>query len=123
MSKVFDNINKKEIITNAVLNDVIGDNFKYIANTKSSSDISINNNNVTINVGDITEEEKVYSFDIEIADKDSATGWYRTNGNDLNNSFTLTGNGLANSVTSSESAEVYWVQNTYNYVINNFIVR
>lgn len=120
LSEVYNNINKKEIITNAVLNDVIGDNFKYIANTKSSSDISINNNNVTINVGDITEEEKVYSFDIEIADKDSATGWYRTNGNDLNNSFTLTGNGLTNSVTSSESAEVYWVQNTYNYVINYY---
>ena len=57
---------------------------------------------------------------IEIKDKDSATGWYRTNGNDNNNSFTLTGDGLTNPITSSESAEVYWVQNTYNYVINYY---
>ncbi len=58
----------------------------------------------------LLKKKKVYSFNIEIKDKDSATGWYRTNGNHNNNSFTLTGDGLTNPITSSESAEVYWVQ-------------
>ena len=117
---IFEDIKTSIAATNGVLTDVIGDNFKYVEGTKDSQDITVNGKDVTINVGDITEEEKVYSFNVEIADKDSATGWYRTNGNDNNNSFTLTGDGLTNPITSSESAEVYWVQNTYNYVINYY---
>ena len=117
---IFEDIKTSIAATNGVLTDVIGDNFKYVEGTKDSQDITVNGKDVTIKVGDITEEEKVYSFNIEIKDKDSATGWYRTNGNDNNNSFTLTGDGLTNPITSSESAEVYWVQNTYNYVINYY---
>ena len=117
---IFEDIKTSIAASNAVLTDVIGDNFKYVEGTKDSQDITVNGKNVTINVGDVTEEEKVYSFNIEIADKDSATGWYRTNGNDSNNSFTLTGDGLTNPITSSESAMVYWVQNTYDYVINYY---
>ena len=119
---IFEDIKTSIAATNGVLTDVIGDNFKYVDGTKDSQDITVNGKDVTIKVGDITEEEKVYSFNIEIKDKDSATGWYRTNGNDNNNnnSFTLTGDGLTNPITSSESAEVYWVQNTYNYVINYY---
>ena len=107
---IFEDIKTSIAATNGVLTDVIGDNFKYVEGTKDSQDITVNGKDVTIKVGDITEEEKVYSFNIEIKDKDSATGWYRTNGNDNNNSFTLTGDGLTNPITSSESAEVYWVQ-------------
>ena len=117
---IFEDIKTSIAATNGVLTDVIGNNFKYVEGTKDSQDITVNGKDVTINVGDITEEEKVYSFNIEIADKDSSTGWYRTNGNDNNNSFTLTGDGLTNPITSSESAEVYWVQNTYDYVINYY---
>lgn len=117
---IFEDIKTSIAATNGVLTDVIGDNFKYVEGTKDSQDITVNGKDVTIKVGDITEEEKVYSFNIEIKDKDSATGWYRTNGNHNNNSFTLTGDGLTNPITSSESAEVYWVQNTYNYVINYY---
>ena len=117
---IFEDIKTSIAASNAVLTDVIGDNFKYVDGTKDSQDITVNGKNVTINVGDVTEKEKVYSFNIEIADKDSATGWYRTNGNDSNNSFTLTGDGLTNPITSSESAMVYWVQNTYDYVINYY---
>lgn len=117
---IFEDIKTSVAATNGVLTDVIGDNFKYVEGTKDSQDITVNGKDVTIKVGNITEEEKVYSFNIEIKDKDSATGWYRTNGNHNNNSFTLTGDGLTNPITSSESAEVYWVQNTYNYVINYY---
>ena len=72
---IFEDIKTSIAATNGVLTDVIGDNFKYVEGTKDSQDITVNGKDVTIKVGDITEEEKVYSFNIEIKDKDSATGW------------------------------------------------
>lgn len=117
---IFDDLARSNAASDAVLTDIIGDNFNYVSGTASSNDISVSGKNVTINVGDVTETEKTYSFNIQIADPDSPTGWYRTNGNATNNSFTLTGIGLTNQITSSESAEVYWVQNTYDYVINYY---
>lgn len=117
---IFDELSRTNAASDAVLTDIIGDNFNYVSGTASSNDISVSGKNVTINVGDVTETEKTYSFNIQIADPDSATGWYRTNGNATNNSFTLTGTGLTSPITSSNSAEVYWVQNTYDYVINYY---
>lgn len=117
---IFDELSRTNAASDAVLTDIIGDNFNYVSGTASSNDISVSGKNVTINVGDVTETEKTYSFNIQIANPDSATGWYRTNGNATNNSFTLTGTGLTSPITSSNSAEVYWVQNTYDYVINYY---
>lgn len=95
---------------NAVLNDVIGSDFTYVPGSASSNDITVNDKNVTINIGDVSESKKSYSFDIQI-DKDASTGWHKTN-----DSFKLTGEGLNNTVETNESAEVYW-EETYKKLV------
>ena len=105
----FDNITTSIIntpaATKAVLKDVIGSDFTYVSGSASSSDIIVNDKNVTINIGDVNESKKTYYFDIKI-DEDASTGWHKTN-----DSFKLTGNGLNNTVETDKSAEVYWEEN------------
>lgn len=96
---------KAPAATNAVLNDIIGSDFTYVFASASSSDITVDGKNVTINIGDVNESEKSYYFDIQI-DEDASTGWHKTN-----DSFNLTGNGLNNTVETDKSAEVYWEEN------------
>lgn len=93
---------KAPAATNAVLKDVIGSDFTYVSGSASSNDITVNGKNVTINIGDVNESKKTYYFDIKI-DEDASTGWHKTN-----DSFNLTGNGLKNTVSTTDSAEVYW---------------
>lgn len=110
LTKSFENITtsiietevKAPAATNAVLNDIIGSDFTYVSGSASSNVITVNDKNVTINIGDVSESKKSYSFDIQI-DKDVSTGWHKTN-----DSFKLTGEGLNNTVETNESAEVYW---------------
>lgn len=110
LTKSFKNITTSIIETevkapaakNAVLKDVIGSDFTYVSGSASSNVITVNDKNVTINIGDVSESKKSYSFDIQI-DKDVSTGWHKTN-----DSFKLTGEGLNNTVETNESAEVYW---------------
>ena len=101
---------KAPAATNAILKDVIGSDFTYVPGSASSSDITVNDKNVTINIGDVNESKKFYSFDIKI-DEDASTGWHKTN--DL---FNLTGNGLKNTVSTTDSAEVYW-EETYKKLV------
>ena len=109
-----DSIIKTEVkapaATNAILKDVIGSDFTYVPGSASSSDITVNDKNVTINIGDVNESKKFYSFDIKI-DEDASTGWHKTN-----DSFNLTGNGLKNTVSTTDSAEVYW-EETYKKLV------
>lgn len=102
---------KAPAATNAVLKDVIGSDFTYVSGSASSSDITVNDKNVTINIGNIEENTKSYYFDIQI-NEDSSTGWHKTN-----DSFKLTGEGLNNTVETNESAEVYWEENYKKFVI------
>ena len=118
LTKSFKNITKSIIETevkapaakNAVLNDIIGSDFTYVSGSASSNDITVNDKNVTINIGDVNESNKFYSFDIQI-DEDASTGWHKTN-----DSFNLTGNGLKNTVSTTDSAEVYW-EETYKKLV------
>lgn len=118
LTKSFKNITKSIIetevkapaATNAVLNDVIGSDFTYVFGSASSSDIAVNDKNVTINIGNIEENTKSYYFDIQI-NEDASTGWHKTN-----DSFNLTGNGLKNTVSTTDSAEVYW-EETYKKLV------
>lgn len=104
-NKITTSIINTPAATNAVLKDVIGSDFTYVSGSASSNVITVNDKNVTINIGDVSESKKSYSFDIQI-DKDVSTGWHKTN-----DSFKLTGEGLNNTVETNESAEVYWEEN------------
>ena len=119
LTKSFKNITKSIIetevkapaATNAVLKDVIGSDFTYVSGSASSSDITVNDKNVTINIGNIEENTKRYYFDIQI-NENASTGWHKTN-----DSFKLTGVGLNNTVETNDSAEVYWEENYKKLVI------
>lgn len=107
----------KEIIKSnaghdAVITDYIGDNFTFV-----SGDVVVNGKKVDINVGDITEDNKSYSFIIKL-DDDLDTGWYPTN-----NGYTLTykdSNNKENNLSTDKSASVYWVSDKVNLTINYY---
>lgn len=110
-NKITTSIINTPAATNAVLKDVIGSDFTYISGSASSSDITVNDKNVTINIGNIEENTKSYYFDIRI-NENASTGWHKTN-----DSFKLTGVGLNNTVETNKSAEVYWEENYKKLVI------
>lgn len=103
---------KAPAATKAKLVDEIANDFTYVPGSASSSDISVDGKTVTINVGNVGETKKSYSFDILI-DEDASTGWHRTN-----DSFNLTGEGLKNTVSQDKSSMVYWKQ--YGYKIEYY---
>ncbi len=103
---------KAPAATKAELVDEIANDFTYVPGSASSSDISVDGKTVTINVGNVGETKKSYSFDILI-DEDASTGWHRTN-----DSFNLTGEGLKNTVSQDKSSMVYWKQ--YGYKIEYY---
>lgn len=109
-NKITTSIINTPAATNAVLKDVIGSDFTYVSGSASSSDITVDGKNVTINIGDVNESNKFYSFDIRI-NENASTGWHKTN-----DSFKLTGEGLNNTVETNESAEVYW-EETYKKLV------
>lgn len=109
-NKITTSIINTPAATNAVLKDVIGSDFTYVSGSASSSDITVSDKNVTINIGNIEENTKNYYFDIQI-NEDTSTGWHKTN-----DSFKLTGEGLNNTVETNESAEVYW-EETYKKLV------
>lgn len=98
--------------SNGVITDNIGDNFNFV-----SGDVIVNGKKVTINVGDITEDNKSYSFNIKI-DDDLDTGWYPTNnGYSLNY---IDSNNEEKILTTDNSAQVYNVSNKVNLTINYY---
>ena len=107
----------KEIIKSnaghdAVITDIIGDNFNYV-----SGDVIVNGKKVNINVGDIKEDNKSYSFIIKL-DDDLDTNWYPTN-----SGYTLTykdSNNEEQSLSTNKSALVYWISDKVNLTINYY---
>lgn len=98
--------------TNGIITDNIGNNFNYV-----SGDVIINGKKVTINVGDITEDNKRYSFNIKI-DDNLDNGWYPTN-----NGYTLEyidSNNQKQILSTDKSASVYWVSDKVNLTINYY---
>ena len=98
--------------SNGVITDNIGDNFEFL-----SGDVIVNGKKVTVNVGDITENNKSYSFIIKIND-DLDTGWYPTN-----NGYALSyldSNNIEKTLSTNHSASVYWVSNKVKLTINYY---
>ncbi len=98
--------------TNGVIIDNIGDNFNYV-----SGNVIINGKKVAIDVGDITEDNKQYSFIIQI-DDDLDTDWYPTN-----NGYTLKytdSNNQKQTLSTDKSAAVYWISDKVYLNINYY---
>lgn len=103
--------------TNSKITDVIGDEFTYLEGSKTSNDISINGKNVTIDVRNLTEEEKKYSFLVRI-NKDATDGLHNTNASCKLDYKNVDGNN--DSLELNDSAKVYWEAQRYPYTINYY---
>ena len=103
--------------TNATIKDVIGDEFEYIDGSKTSDEITVDGKNVTVDVRNITEEEKTYSFLVKI-NKDAKDGLHETNASCKLEYKNVDGNN--DSLELDKSAKVYWEAQRYPYTINYY---
>lgn len=96
--------------TNAVLTDNIGGKFTLTTDSTARSYVSET-------IANITEEGTTLSFYVDI-DKDAPTDWYNTN-----EGFELkytNAKGEEKTLTCDQNPQVYWVQNTYDYIVNYY---
>lgn len=108
-------------LINGSIADVIGDDFVYAGN-KSGNDVTVNGQNVSINVGTVTESTKSYWFDIKV--NPDASGFKNNSWHDTNRGISLTGTGTGGTLATTNSASVYWQkQNEYRieYYYDNVI--
>lgn len=96
--------------TNAVLTDNIGGKFTLTTDSTARSYVSEP-------IANITETGTTLSFYVDI-DKDAPTDWYNTN-----EGFELkytNAKGEEKTLTCDQNPQVYWVQNTYDYIVNYY---
>ena len=100
--------------TNATITDVIADGFTYVEGSADPDTATVNGQTISFDVGTLTEEGTTVSFKIKI-DKDLETGWHRTN--DI---ASISYDESDEPKTITDSSEVYWVQQEYDYTINYY---
>lgn len=96
--------------TNAVLTDNLDGKFTLTTDSTARSYVSET-------IANITEEGTTLSFYVDI-DKDAPTDWYNTN-----EGFELkytNAKGEEKTLTCDQNPQVYWVQNTYDYIVNYY---
>lgn len=101
--------------TNATITDTIADGFSYVEG--SGNNATVDGKKISFNLDEITEEGETVSFKIKI-DKDLPTDWYRTN-DKADITYTDVSDATVTK-TITTSAEVYWVQETYEYRVNYY---
>ena len=101
--------------TNATITDTIADGFTYVEG--SGNNATIEGKKVSFDVDKITEEGETVSFKIKI-DKDLPTDWYPTNDKADITYTDVSDESVTKTITTS--AEVYWVQETYEYRVNYY---
>ena len=109
-TNIAEEIGTANAATNAVLTDNLGGQFTLTTDTEARSYVSDT-------ITNITEEGTTLSFYVDI-DKDSTTGWHDTNAG-----FKLEYTdykGEKQTLECNENPQVYWVQNTYDYVVNYY---
>lgn len=107
---IFEEISTSNAGTNAVLTDNLGGKFTLTTDSTARSYVSET-------ITNITEEGTTLSFYVDI-DKDAPTDWYNTN-----EGFELKytdANGEEKTLTCDQNPQVYWVQNTYDYIVNYY---
>lgn len=100
---------------NATITDTIADGFSYVEG--SGNNTTVDGKKISFNLDEITEEGETVSFKIKI-DKDLPTDWYPTNDKADITYTDVSDENVTKTITSS--AEVYWVQETYEYRVNYY---
>lgn len=100
---------------NATITDTIADGFSYVEG--SGNNATVDGKKISFNLDEITEEGETVSFKIKI-DKDLPTDWYPTNDKADITYTDVSDESVTKTITSS--ADVYWVQETYEYRVNYY---
>ena len=100
---------------NATITDTIADGFSYVEG--SANNATVDGKKISFNLDEITEEGETVSFKIKI-DKDLPTDWYPTNDKADITYTDVSDESVTKTITTS--AEVYWVQETYEYRVNYY---
>ena len=100
--------------SDATVTDAIADGFQYVAGS-ANIEMGVNGKNVSFDIGDITDEGKTVSFQIEV-NKDLETGLHRTN--DFAKVVYTDISGEEKTVNLEDSSKVYWEQLKFNYKVN-----
>ena len=100
---------------NATITDTIADGFSYVEG--SGNNATVDGKKISFNLDEITEEGEAVLFKIKI-DKDLPTDWYPTNDKADITYTDVSDESVTKTITSS--AEVYWVQETYEYRVNYY---
>lgn len=100
---------------NATITDTIADGFSYVEG--SGNNDTVDGKKISFNLDEITEEGETVSFKIKI-DKDLPTDWYPTNDKADITYTDVSDESVTKTITTS--AEVYWVQETYEYRVNYY---
>lgn len=100
---------------NATITDTIADGFSYVEG--SGNNATVDGKKISFNLDEITEEGEAVSFKIKI-DKDLPTDWYPTNDKADITYTDVSDESVTKTITSS--ADVYWVQETYEYRVNYY---
>ena len=109
-TNIAEEIGTANAATNAILTDNLGGQFTLTTDAEAKSYVSDT-------ITNITEEGTTLSFYVDI-DQDSTTGWHDTNAG-----FKLEYTdykGEKQTLECNENPQVYWVQNTYDYVVNYY---
>lgn len=118
LSDIANETSKLPAGTDAVITDTLGDHFTFV---DSNDKVIVDGNNITYNVGNITEAGTTFSFNIKI-DEDSPKGDYNTNdvsNNGVNVKY-RDSNDKDKVLAINNSSKVYWTQKQYKYVINYY---
>lgn len=102
--------------TNAKIKDVIKEGFEYIPGSASPSNATINDNEITFDIGNITETGSSVSFKIKALESHLSNGWNETN--EYAEVSYDKPNNSKDSVKISESSSVYY--NLSNYQVNYY---
>ena len=109
-TNIAEEIGTANAATNAILTDNLGGQFTLTTDAEAKSYVSDT-------ITNITEEGTTLSFYVDI-DQDSTTGWHDTNAG-----FKLEYTdykGEKQTLECNENPQVYWVQNTYDYIVNYY---
>ena len=109
-TNIAEEIGTANAATKAILTDNLGGQFTLTTDSSSRSYVSKE-------IPTITEKGTTLSFYVDI-DKDSNTGWYNTNAGFKLEYIDYKGENQT--IECSENPQVYWVQNTYDYVVNYY---
>lgn len=101
----------------ATITDTIADGFTYVEGSAEGATPTINGQDISFYIDEVTEEGKTVSFKVRI-DKDLSTGWHKTN--DTAKIDYTKPDDSTDSKEITDSAEVYWEQEEYTYKVEYY---